>query len=345
MDALCRYGFGDLVQGKTQLAISRGDPTVSPTMAENCGSSLNYYVSRNPITISNTKYLGAWDGFSNGFSSDLRTFTSTIAVTTSNKTLGSTGQPWISGPPQGDAFTISLPTASTATIQSVAVTALNGSTKVPAALLQGQVTVTGIGSKSVTVQLTKALSGTPFDPGANNIYVTLGVQYPAGSGIDLQHTPYQVDGGTLFDSSTGITLPVFGVSEYVVEALQLVSIPPTATIVPSQMWAINPEYSDTIFGTRIWIEIPGSQGVQSTLGSSVFTQFVIPRADLNEGVNGLYGITAWDSQTLALYPISSTGRVLNGANFILTIQQAVPTSSTVVVSMMAQNTAQLHRSS
>jgi len=335
MDALCRYGFGDLVQGETQLAISRGDAAVSPTVAENVGSRLNYYVSVAPAGIINTNTIGAWDGFSNGFSSDLRTFTSTIAISTSSKSLGSNGTPWVSGPPQGDAFTITLPTSSSATIQSVAITALvtNPSTNTisPAALLKGQVTINGLGSKSVTVQLTDPLSGTAFDPGANNIYATIGVQYPAG-GSGLVHVPYVIDGGQLFDASTGITMPVYGVSEYEVQSSQL-------ALQAYQVWALNPEYSDTVLGTRIWVQIPGSSGIPQTLGSQVYTQFIIPRLDLNESVNGLYGVTAWDLLTGVSYPISN--RVISGNNYVLTIQKAVSTSSTVVVSFIAQNTAQL----
>ena len=336
MDALCRYGFGDLVQGETQLAVSRGDATVSTTNAENVGSRLNYYVSVAPASILNTNTISAWDGFSNGFSSDLRTFASTIAVSINNKSLGSNGQPWVSGSPQGDAFTITLPASSQATIQSVAVTALvtNPSTGTvsAAALLKGQVTINGLGSKSVTVQLTDALGGTAFDPGTNNIYATIGVQYPAGSNIDLRHVPYVIDGGQLFDASTGVTMPVYGVSEYEVQSVQL-------ALQAQTVLAINPEYSDTVLGTRIWILVPGSSGISQTLGSQAYTQFIIPRTDLNESVNGLYGVNAWDFNTGIFYPIS--GRVMSGNNYILTIQKAVPTSSTVVVSFIAQNTAQL----
>jgi hypothetical protein len=335
MDSLCRYGFGDLVQGETQLAISRGDLSVSATSAENCGSRLNYYVAMSPTGIINTNTIGAWDGFSNGFSTDLRTFTSTIAVSTSNKSLGSNGNPWISGPPQGDAFTITLPVNTTATIQSIAVTALvtNPSTNTitPAALLNGQVTINGLGSKSVTVQLTDALGGTAFDPGANPIYATIGVQYPAG-GSGLVHVPYVIDGGQLFDNSTGITMPVYGVSEYEVQSSQL-------ALQAYQVFAVNPEYSDTQFGTRIWVQIPGSTGQAQTLGTQTYTTFVIPRTDLNESVNGLYGIVAFDLLTNVNYPISN--RVVNGNNFVLTIQAVVPTTSTMVVVFIAQNTAQL----
>jgi hypothetical protein len=336
MDALCRYGFGDLVQGQTQLALSRGDAAVSPTMAENLGSRLNYYVAVAPSGIINTNTIGAWDGFSNGFSSDLRTFTSTIAVSTSSKSLGNNGQPWVSGPPQGDAFTITLPTNSQATIQSVAVTALvtnSPTTVTPAALLKGQVTISGLGSKSVTVQLTDPLSGTAFDPGANNIYATIGVQYPAG-GSGLVHVPYVIDGGQLFDNSTGVTMPVYGVSEYEVGASQL-------ALQAVQVIAINPEYSDTVLGTRIQVQVAGSTGIPQTLGSQAYTQFIIPRTDLNESVNGLYGVTAWDSVVGEGTPYPISNRVMNGNNFILTIQKAVPTSSTVIVEFMAQNTAQL----
>lgn len=116
--------------------------------------------------VGNTFSAGSWDGFANGFSSDLRTYTSTFAITINNKTLGVNGQPWVSGP-TGDAFTVTLPTGSQATIQTANVVALvtqQSGALVPAALLQGQVAINGLGSTAVTVQLIKNLTGTAFDP-------------------------------------------------------------------------------------------------------------------------------------------------------------------------------------
>ncbi len=340
-DALCRYGFGDLVQGKTQLALARGDSSISPALAEAVGSSLGFYASMAPSAIGNTYQVNpaGWDGFSNGFSSDLRTFTSTIAVSINQKTIGINGSPWISGPPQGDAFTISLPATSQATITSVNVTALNtnGITGLltPAALLQGQVTISGLNSTSVTVQLVEPLSGTNFDPGSNNIYVTIGVTYPAGTTHDLHHTPYIIDGGQLLDGTSGIVMPAYGVSEYEVQSSQ-------PALQAYQVWAVNPEYSDVIFGTKIWLLLAGSSGTQQTVGGSTVTTFIIPRLNINQDVDGLYCTRAWDLATGTFYTVTS--RIMNGGTHVVTVQN-LPTvtmaTSTVVISMLAQNTAQL----
>src|SRR5271157_4189140 len=345
LDSLCRYGFGDLVQGKTQLALSRGDATISGTLAECVGSSLSFYASLAPTAIGNTYQVNAagWDGFSNGFSSDVRTYTSTFSVSINQKSFGTNGSPWVSGP-TGDAFTISLPNASAANISLVEVTILNNASGIllPASLLQGQVLINGIGTTSVTVQLIKPLAGTPFDPQGNPIYVTIGVQYPSGTTNDLHHTPYQVDGGQLYDGTSGITMPVYGVSEYDVQSQQPVLVPPLATIAPYQAWAINPEYSDVLLGTKIWLTIPGLQGVQQTVGGNTITTFIIPMTGINGNVNGLYATRAWDLQSGSYYTVTS--RVMNALTFVLTVQPINGiniATSTVVVSILAQNTAQL----
>jgi len=334
MDLLCRNGFGDLVQGKTQLALSRGQaPGNKPEVV---GSALSYYTAMAPTTFvsTNVDRVGTWDGFANGFSSDVRTYTSTQAISINQKSLGTNGSPWVSGPPQGDSFTITLPQSSNAVISTITVTALHTDSvtgfTTPAALLQGQVSINGLGSKSVTVQLIKALGGTQFDPGTNNLYATIGVQYPAGSGIDLHQVPYVVDGGVLFDSISGITMPVYGISEYQAQA-------PQNALQALQVWAVSPEYSDIIFGTKIWLSIPGSSGTQQTVGGNTITTFVIDRINLNENVDGLYVTTCWDANTGTNLTISS--RVMNGTQSIFTIQGVAPT--TVIASVLAQNTAQL----
>lgn len=333
MDLLCRNGFGDLVQGKTQLALSRGvSPGNSPEVV---GSSLGYYVAMAPPTkvFVNADKIGAWDGFSNGFSSDVRTYISTVAVSINQKSLGSNGSPWVSGA-TGDAFTVSLPTTSQAVISTISVTALNTNTvtgtKAPAALLQGQVSVNGLGSKSVTVQLIKNLTNTPFDPGNNNIYATIGVQYPAGTNIDLRHVPTVVDGGQLYDNVSGITMPVFGCSEYQVQQQQ-------TALQAFKMWAINPEYSDVTLGTRIWVILPSSAATQQTVGGQIISTYIINRQNMNHDINGFYAVNAGDLATGA--PAVVLSRVMNGLTHVLTIQGAPPDN--LVVSMLAQNTAQL----
>ncbi len=237
MDDSMRKGFTDLITGKTNLAVSRfGDPQGNKTEA--VGSLLDYYLSVNPLQITNVSNIGTFDGFSNGFSSDQRTFYSTQKVTINQKATGTNGSAWTIG----DSFAISLPQSSKATITNVSVTALvsdfTAGTVTPAALLQGQVQINGLGSITATVVLVKNLSGTAFDPGSNGIYATVGVTYPAGVGLDTRKIPHSIEGGILYDASSGRTLPVLGVSEYEVQSQQ-------AALEAYQVWAVNPEYSDT----------------------------------------------------------------------------------------------------
>ena len=83
----------------------------------------------------------------------------------------------------------------------------------------GLVPVSGLESNNVTVTFINSLTGTAFDPGYNNLYVTLGVTYASGSST-TRKVPTSVLGGSLFDSVSSKNLPVFGVSEYQVQSSQ-----------------------------------------------------------------------------------------------------------------------------
>jgi len=343
-----RCGFGDLVTGNTKLAISRGDPRGNKTEA--LGSTLAYNVSVAPSASAiNTDLVGQWDGFANGFSSDQRTFFTTTKISTAQKTTGTQNQAWV----LGDSFTVSLPTVSTATITAIDVTALVSNnvagTLTPAALLQGQFQILGLGSKSVTAQFIVNLTGTAFDPGINNLYVTVGVTYPAGSNANLKQIPFAVDGGLLNDRVAGAVLPVYGVSEYGVTAQQI-ALPPTNPSMGSTgigvngVFAYNPEYSDVVFGTKVQLAVPGSLGVPQTVGGSSITTFTIPTNGIEGFIGGLYCTHAFDSSSGVLYQISSRtmGTVAGSSTqTVVVIQGAVPISSTVIFSLLAQNTAQL----
>jgi hypothetical protein len=351
LDQSMRFGFGDLVTGNTRLAISRGSAVGNK--AEALGSTLAYNVSVAPTSAAvNVDLLGQWDGFANGFSSDQRTFSSTFQITPAQKTTGTQNSPWV----LGDSFTVSLPTSSNAAITSIEVTALVSNTLAgtltPAALLQGQFSLTGLNSKSVTTQFIVNLTGTAFDPGANNLYVTVGVTYPAGSALNLKQIPILVDGGLINDQIAGTTFPVYGVSEYAVTAQQ-VALPPANPSVVSQgigvnaVFAYNPEYSNILFGTKIQLAVPGSLGVQQTVGGSTITTFILPMMNIEGAIDGLYCTHAFDSITQVLYPIGSRtmGTVTDtpspNTQTVVVIQQAVPANSTVIFSILAQNTAQL----
>jgi hypothetical protein len=329
LDKLMREGFVDLITGNTRSAIGRGDGSGIKTEA--LGSALDYYVSVAPTAIPNSVTLPTtWDGFANGFSSDLRTFYVTRKITTSQKSFwlasSAQGGPW----KMGDAFTISLPSQSPATIQSLSVQGFNVSNnvKTPINLLSGQVQISGLSSKSVTVNFIKNLQGTPFDPGTQNLYCTIGVQYPANSGVDLKKTPISVDGGMLSDATSGKNLPVYGISEYEVQ---------TQLLTPNayKVYAVNPEYSNIVFGTKIWVQVPGATGTVS--GTN--TTFILTRTALNGKVNGLYPTRVWDLATGAYQTVTSV--TMKGNQCIITVGAVILNSQTLIMSFLAQDTAQL----
>lgn len=335
LDKIMREGFVDLITGNSRIAIGRGDGQGLKT--EGMGSALDYYVSVSPTAIPNTNtLLNGWDGFMNGFSSDLRTFYVTKKITTSMKSAwwvsSAQNSPWM----QGDAFTITLPSSSLATIQSVTVQSFNsGSYKTPINLpvaiypaTNGQLQVTGIGTASVTLTFIVNLQGTQFDPGANTLYCTLGVQYPANSGSDLKKTPIAVDGGSLLDATSGKNLPIYGISDY-----YITTNPPTVNAY--SVTAYNPEYSNLIFGTRIQILVSGSLG--TTLGTT--TLFIINRANLNAKVDGFYPISVIDASTRSPYTISSIW--MKGTNCGITINQVITSTTNLIMTFLAQDTAQL----
>lgn len=326
---LADKGFADLVTGATQNAIGRGISPGNSTIA--MGSQLDYYVSVNSVAIPNTDTVGQFDGYANGFSSDNRTFYSTQQVTVNQKVVGAIGSPWV----KGDTFIISLPATTFATIEFVnvqaLVTQLDGS-KNPALLLPGQITVTGLGTKSVTISFAISLQGTAFDPTSNPLFVTVGAQYAAGGGMDLRQIPTTLEGGQLLDGTTGQTLPVYGVSDYATSATL-----PALTAFFKQ--AINPKFSHIIFGTRIWIAVPGSQGVQATQGGNTTTSFVLNRKNLDAGIDGIYPVRVFDSVTMAFYTVVS--RSMTSTQVTVVLSGAVPTSSTVIFSFLANATCQL----
>ena len=326
---LADLAFADLVTGATQNAIGRGlSPGNNPIAL---GSQLDYYVAMNPVAIPNTDTVGQFDGFANGFSSDNRTFYSTQQVTVNQKVVGSIGSPWV----LNDALTVQLPVSSLATIAYAQVQTLvtqpDGS-KQPALLLPGQISITGIGTKSVTVTFILNLTNTGYDPTSNPIFVTIGAQYPAGGGVDLRQIPTSVEGGQLIDGSTGITLPVFGVSDYAVVARQ-----PALNAFVVQ--AINPKYSHIIFGTRIWIEVAASTGVQSVVGGNTITTFTLTRTNLDAGMDGLYPVRAFDAATGSFYTVVS--RSITSTQVTIALAGALNASSTVIFSFLANATCQL----
>ena len=340
-DKLLREGWADLVMGKTRLGVSRGE---SPgNKSEALGSTLSYQVAMSPTPIPNCDTIGQFSnllvggaevpfGFANGFGADARSFLTSVMVTTNQKSVGILGGPWI----LNDAVTLSLPTAAGASFNSVSVTALVSNnlagTKSPAALLQGQVQI-DVGKTTATITFNNDLSNTAFDPGTNPLVVVIGVTFAAGSGVDLRRIPLTMDGGLLTDTVSGKTLPVYGISEYTVQQSQL-------ALEALNVWSINPEFSDVVFGTKIWLAIPGNDPrlVQTVVGGSTVTILTLDRRDINGDINGLYVTRAWDFTTGNFYSISQ--RIMSGNSSVAYIQGAIDPNSTLVVSVLAQDTAQ-----
>jgi hypothetical protein len=324
---LLRRSFVDLISGKTQ-AIGRGmSPGNLPTAM---GSQLDYFISVAPTAIANTDTVGAFDGFMNGFSSADSTYYATKAISVNDKSVGQVGRRWVAG----DAVTLALPTGSGASIAYVQVQGLVSDTTnsilTPVLFLGGQIQVTGVGTRSVTILFAKNLVGTTYDPGMSPLYLTVGIEYPVGSGLDLRMIPSAVHGGTLIDATSGKTLPVYGISTYEVStALPALNV--------SSATAINPEYSNTIFGTRLVVAVAASSGTTAvnSSGTSV-TTFTLSRAALNQ-LTGLYVISANDQATGNGLTIAA--RAIQADNFILQIQGAVIANFNVT--FLAADTAQL----
>jgi len=341
-DNMMKNAFDDLVSGNSTLKIARGEsPGQLPVVT---GSALDYLVAVNATALANTDTVGQFDGFANGFSSDLRTFYTVKAISVQQKTTGTAGARWA----LNDSFSLSLPLNSPATITFVQVQALVNQTdgsKNPVLLLQGQINTTGLNSTQVVIQIVKNLQGTSYDPGQNNLYVTVGVTYPAGVGADLRKVPFIVDGGSLVDVVSGKTLPVSGISDYAPQQIQPINS-------ALNVVAISPEYSNLIFGTRVWITVPGT-GVQTPVaGGGVITTFTVSGLNLNAppgapagtGYTGLYPIRIWDFASGSYYAVASItilGATHYNGSFQVAVQGAVPTNSTVAMTVICADTCQL----
>ena len=330
---MIKEGFVDLISGQTRTAIGRGiTPGGQPLQT---GSMIDYAVAMSPTAVTNIDTIGSFDGYRNGFSAADYTSYTTQAVTVNQKSVGTNGARWA----QGDAFVISLPAASVATIEYIQVQGLVTSsvnaTNTPVLFLSGQISVTGLGTKTVTVTIAKNLANTTYDPGSNPIYCTLGVEYPASGGIDLRQVVNNVWGGTLVDGQSGKTLPVYGVSDYAVSS----NLPTLANGAFSAI-AYNPSYSNLVFGVRVQTTVAGSTGVYGIDASaSPITTFSISLNGLNGTLKGLYALSAVDQLTGVSYTITS--RAINGTNFTLIIQGQVPTTSNLIMTFIARDTVQV----
>ncbi len=324
---LLHQGFADLVVGGTT-AIARGEG--AGANSQQAGSKLSYYTSIGSALL-HTDNVGSWDGFRNGLASDQRSWTTSLPVTVDQKATGTIGGPW----KPNDVIAVTLPTGTNATVTAISAQALVSQSDggfQPTPLLQGQITVSGLGSSTATLTINDDLTGTSFDPGANPLYLAVTIEYPSG-GMDLGIVPQQIMGGTLRDAAGGDTFPLYGTSEYGI----LQSFP---AFQAWQLYAINPEYSPTVFGTRVWLKVAGSSGTAVTLNGATNTTYTINRLAPNiEGsLSALYPIRCWDTASGNAYTILA--RSLSATQAIVTLQGGVPTASTIAFGFLLDNTAQ-----
>jgi hypothetical protein len=353
-DKLVSEGFIDLVTGATRQKVARGE--TPGNKQEALGSSLSYTLAVSPSAIPNCdsgigqNFDGvvnddqSWHGFRNGFSSDERVFYTTQKITTDQKSTGITSSAkgsvrWT----KNDTFVVSLPIDSPASISYVGIQCLVNNKKTggltPIQLMEGQVSISyDANKKHATVRFLYDLINTPYDPGQNPLYVTIGVKYPAGGKLDLRVVPTKVYGGLLQDRAIGKFLPVYGVSEYDVSADQSASD-------AKRLVAYNSGFSDTVFGTRAWIEIPASSGVQvGAAGSSPATTFFVPSAKVEGELSGLYVVHCYDADTNEEKHISSRSIVpatSGQGQMVFTISDSLNNVTTLRLEVLCANTAQL----
>jgi hypothetical protein len=331
-DKLLQGSFVDLISGNMSQKIGRGEaPGADQSIL---GSVLPYTVTLGPVAIPTTDTIGQFDGFMNGFGADARTFYAVRTFSVNDKVTGVKGARWS----KGDQIVVDLSTTNVrlgATVSYLMVQALvtqkNGSVA-PVLLLSGQISTTPVGGRTITATFNNNLSGSAFDPGVNNLYVTIGVLYPAGSNYSLQQVPQDIMGGGLYDAGVNKYFPIFGVSEYET----------TRTIADQKNPVItyNPLYSNRIFGTRVNITIPATAATPVTYDESSLLQFQIPRNNINgyPNYNGLYIVGATNKTSGASYSIYYTA--VDPVNLTVIIQQ-VPSTVNVVFSVLLNQTAQL----
>jgi len=327
-------GFSDLVNGSTRLKIARGEePGSKPTAL---ASTPSYTVTVGPKEIGNTDWLGPFDGLMNGFSTDERTFFTVLTRSISDKVVGTPGTRWTNG----DVVEIDISDANTTPVIASAV--VQGLTLVPdgtgslspVLLLSGQVVVTGLGSNRVQIRIDQKLQGTEYDPGIQDLYITIGVRYKAttrSSGYSTGKIPSSIEGGVLYDNEARKTFSIFGVSDFTHSKRYISNT--------SEVVAFNPQYSNKVFGTRVEVAINAENGELASNGLS--TEFVLNLTDLNQQNDGIYVVKAFNKATKAPYTITSQWLSLDGTTCTLSLAGAIPTRSIVIFTVLLKETAQM----
>lgn len=303
-ETLVAQGLTDVVTGAHSSRISRGEsPGCKPTAL---GSKLPYTVAMAPRQTVNVDTVGSFDRFANGFSSDSRVYYTTRILTLADRTVvgadPDTKAPNTTAWGFGDVIPIKLDAQvpQGAYIVNVFVQSLTTHTdgsRTPLALYGGQLSIEGLNYRQVTIRIASNLSKVTLNPGNNPLIVTVGVQYPAGSGADLKRVPVDVAGGELFDADTNTALPVFGVSEYEVDYIKT---PQTQEVKSLQIY--SPFYSSGTFGVRVHLVMSNSLAVKSTGDQQTqLNTFTIPRNDLDRRLQGLYVVAALDPRGVPLH--------------------------------------------
>ncbi len=329
-DRVLKTGFVDLINGDMCQKIGRGESPGSDAIA--LGSEVPYTITVSPSEITNTDHIGSFDGFFNSFGADARTSYAVRTIGINQKTTGSAGVRWA----KDDAFTIDLDASNTrgnALISYVLVQALvtqPDRTVKPALLLSGQVKVTGLGTRKVNVAFVREMLGTAFDPGVEDLYVTIGVSYPAGSDHSLKKVPHDLAGGILEDAAVSRTFNVFGVSEYA-----------TFRAIENQackLIAYNPQYSNRVFGVRAELLASASDGVVTTPGGVTTTSFTFTRTGINNKFSGIYIVGAKNTVTGEEYTILSTAV---DSGFLYVSLGTIPPTANLAFGVVLNQTAQL----
>lgn len=325
-------GMFNLMGGRTALKIARG--SVPGNDASVIGSRLDYFMAMSPTQIGGcVDTVGAFDGWANGFSSDTRTFSLVKTLSLADRTTVGTGNMAAWG--RGDVVPLRLGNlvASGVNISSVFVQS-NGiqsdGSSYPLAFYGGQLQIHGLLTKDVIIEIVADITALV---GNRSLIVSVEVTYPAG-GLDLRYVPQRIAGGTLYDASTGVTMPVVGVSDY--EACE--DMAPKSQGV-SNIRAYSPLYSADQFGLRVFVVLPNTGAhVQVIAGSAgdVLNRFTVPRMNLDGMYHGFYVVGAKDASGKAL-PI--TYREIAGDNALVSIQGTLPPEQNTVLEMLCLKAA------
>jgi hypothetical protein len=321
-EELLNRGFSDLVMGKSSLKVSRGDGV--GCRADALGALLPYTIHAGPTPHTNSAYIGKFNGFVNGFSSDEHQNSTSVIVTIGEKADGFSGQRWS----LNDSFSLAI-NEGPETIQSVTVQSLvkgSDGSLTPVLLFTGQIEVTGLGTASVLVKLSMNPLGTNWDPEDRPLCVSVTSATPAGSDMNLKVVPKTLCGGELNDPVSG-TFRAFGVSEYEIQN----------TRTRESLVVYNPSYSSAIFGTHGLVRVPSSSGTQSVENGQTVTTFTLNKTIGK--LTGVYVFSALDLVNNQEVPIIR--RKISGEAMVVTVARSFSSATYLQFQVVCERTAQI----